>query len=106
MLGELVRRIAKQEGRHIDFYASQAVSRLDGRPRVQAGVRWALGKLWRPVGSGVMPEAETRFLVNHLFAGDEGLEMGRRLDRRIDRLPGLADLHLIEHTISTFALAA
>ena len=35
---------------HIDFYASQAVSRLDGRPRVQAGVRWALGKLWRPVG--------------------------------------------------------
>ena len=105
MLGELVRRIAKQEGRHIDFYASRPPP--PRRPaRVQAVVRWALGTLWRPVGSGVMPEAETRFLVNHLFAGDEGLVMGRRLDRRIDRLPGLADLHLIEHTISTFALAA
>ncbi len=103
VLAELTRRIARQEGRHIDFYASQATRRLDGHPRVQAGVRWALTKLWRPVGSGVMPAAETRFLVNHLFGGDDGLTIGRRLDQRIDRLPGLADLHLIERTITAQA---
>jgi hypothetical protein len=42
-----------------------------------------------------MPAAETEFLASHLFAGDEGRQMARRIDRRIDRLPGLAGLHLL-----------
>ena len=46
-----------------------------------------------------MPAAETEFLAGHLFAGDEGRQMVRRIDRRIDRLPGLAGLHLLEGAV-------
>ena len=72
VLSELLRRIMKQEGRHIDFYASEAQRRLAGSRRAQRMTRLALGHLWRPVGSGVMPRSEVSFLVGHLFEGDEG----------------------------------
>jgi len=96
VLAELTKRIAKQEGRHIDFYASQAEQRLDGDRAAQRLVRWALRHVWRPVGSGVMPARETRFVIDHLFGGEDGLAVARRIDRRVDALPGLAGLGLIE----------
>ena len=43
----------KQEGRHIDFYASQATKRLDGNRRAQKVTRWALQQFWTPVGAGI-----------------------------------------------------
>jgi hypothetical protein len=43
-----------------------------------------------------MPRGETAFLASHLFGGEEGRRTARRIDRRIDRLPGLASLHLLE----------
>ncbi|MEP6150630.1 hypothetical protein [Ilumatobacter sp.] len=51
---------------------------------------------WQPVGSNVMPAAETEHLVRHLFAGDDGRRMAHRIDRRIDRLPGLDGLRLVD----------
>ncbi len=73
-LTELVRRIAKQEGRHIDFYASEATRRLENR-RAQRMTRWALTRFWTPVGSGVMPPSETEHLITYLFGDDEGAAM-------------------------------
>ena len=96
VLAELLGRIMRQEGRHIDFYASQALNRLGASQRAQRVTRFALRYFWHPVGAGVMPAAETEFLARHLFAGDEGRQIVRRIDRRIDRLPGLAGLHLLE----------
>ena len=101
VLSELLRRIMKQEGRHIDFYASQAERRLAASRRAQRLTRLALRRFWRPVGSGVMPKAETSFLIDTLFAGEAGHKAAARLDRRIDRLPGLAGLHLIEGLLPT-----
>jgi hypothetical protein len=95
VLGELLRRIARQEGRHIDFYASQAERRLEN-PTAQRLVRGALGRWWRPVGSGVMPEAETAFLIDYLFGDDDGRMIAARVDHRISRLPGLDGLALVE----------
>lgn len=100
LLTEILRRIMKQEGRHIDFYASQANRRLAADRKARVITRWALKHLWSPVGSGVMPATETRFLIGHLFAGDEGRLMAERIDRRIDRLPGLAGLRLIQGAAS------
>lgn len=94
-LTELLRRIMKQEGRHIDFYASQAAARLTGDGRARRLTRFALRKAWRPVGSDVMPAEEVDHLVGFLFGDDEGRVMLERIDRRIDRLPGLADLRLV-----------
>jgi hypothetical protein len=103
VLGELLRRIMRQEGRHIDFYAAQAKSRLADSRAAQRLTRAALRRLWAPVGSGVMPTDETRFLVGHLFSDDTGLATAQRIDRQIDRLPGLTGLHLVEKSVTELA---
>ena len=95
VLTELLQRIMKQEGRHIDFYATQATERLAASVRAQRLTRFALKRMWRPVGSDVMPEPEVRHLIGHLFGGDDGAAILQRIDRRIDRLPGLAGLNLV-----------
>jgi hypothetical protein len=95
VLTTLLHRIMRQEGRHIDFYTAQATTRLEGNKHAQAITRTALRKLWAPVGSDVQPESEVRHLIGYLFGGDDGLQMAERIDRRIDRLPGLSDLRLV-----------
>ena len=79
----------KQEGRHIDFYASQAHARLEGSTAAQHMTRTALRRLWAPVGSGVMPKPEVRHLITYLFGDEPGQEAVARIDRRIDQLPGM-----------------
>ena len=95
-LRELLRRIMKQEGGHIDFYASEASRRLAESPRAQKMTRFALKHLWRPVGSGVMPKNEVGFLVKYLFEGEDGNAVAARIDRRVDRLPGQDNLNLLK----------
>lgn len=97
VLSELLRRIMKQEGRHIDFYASEASRRLERSPAAQRLTRWALRHRWAPVGSGVMPDAEVDHLIRYLFEGDDGRQVAARIDRRIDRFPGLDGLGLVSH---------
>jgi hypothetical protein len=104
VLSELLRRIMRQEGRHIDVYATEARTRLAADRRAQRLTRWALSHLWRPVGSGVMPTEEVRFLVRHLFGDEEGRSMAARIDRRIDRLPGQAGLGLLTRAIGSTAV--
>jgi hypothetical protein len=96
VLSELLRRIMRQEGRHIDFYALGARRRLAASGAARRITRFALRRYWAPVGSGVMPDSELRFLVNHLFGGAEGRAATQRIDRLVGRLPGLEGLHLAE----------
>ena len=49
---------------------------------------------------GVVPEAEVDFLRNYLFGDPEGLTMAERIDRRVDRLPGLDGLHLLADAVA------
>jgi len=104
-LSELLRRIMKQEGRHIDFYATQAKSRLSDSRAAQKFTRWALRRFWAPVGSGVVPDQEVDFLRTYLFGDQDGLAMADRIDRRVDRLPGLVGLHLLQGAVSGVAAA-
>lgn len=106
VLAELLRRIARQEGRHIDFYAGQAERRLAGSTKAQRITRLALARTWRPVGSGVQPAAETSHLIAHLFGGSDGAVMAERIDRRIDRLPGLSGLDLVSSARQKVLVAA
>ena len=103
-LHELLRRIMKQEGGHIDFYASEATRRLSASPKAQQLTRFALRHLWRPVGSGVMPKGEVAFLVGYLFNGEKGSQILERIDRRIDRLPGQEDLHLLTRAMARLSV--
>ena len=77
--------------------------RLGADRRAQRLTRFALRKLWKPVGSDVMPPAEVRFLVHHLFGDESGLGAADRIDRNVDRLPGLDGLHLIRGAASRLA---
>jgi rubrerythrin len=104
-LRELLRRIMKQEGTHIDFYATEATRRLGDSTRAQHLTRFALSHWWRPVGSGVMPRREVNFLVRYLFDGEKGGQVLERIDRRVDRLPGQGDLHLLAGAVSHLAAA-
>jgi hypothetical protein len=52
-----------------------------------------------------MPHAETVHLITYLFGDDDGADMARRIDRRIDRLPGLAGLGLVDRARRDYALA-
>jgi hypothetical protein len=100
VLSDLLRRIMKQEGRHIDFYASEAQRRLAASPGAQRFTRQALRRFWRPVGSGVMPKDEVAFLVHHLFTDADGHEVASRIDRRVDQLPGQEGLHLVARAVN------
>ena len=54
VLAELLKRIAKQETRHVAFYASQARDRLAKSKKAQVIARFALTKL---LGSGRLGRA-------------------------------------------------
>lgn len=95
VLRELLNRIMRQEGRHIDFYAREARRRLEPSASAQKITRLALKRLWHPVGTGVRPATEVTFVVANLFDGEGGANVAARIDRRIDHLPGLADLNLV-----------
>jgi hypothetical protein len=99
VLTELLGRVMRQEGRHIDFYTGEARRRLEASSRARRLTRLALRRYWQPVGSGVMPPAEIRFLAQYHFGDDQGREEARRIDRQIDRLPGLEGLRLVERAV-------
>jgi hypothetical protein len=99
VLTELLGRVMRQEGRHVAFYASQAERRLGASRAARRLTRAVLGAFWRPVGAGVIPESEVGFLARHLFGDPAGFEAARRIDRRIDRLPGLAGLGMVERAV-------
>lgn len=99
VLSALVSRIMKQEGLHIDFYYNQSMKRLGESRRSRTLTRVALSKFWKPVGAGVMSESDTQHLGQYLFGDEVGQEALKRIDRRIDRLPGLAGLALLQSAV-------
>jgi hypothetical protein len=105
-LAELLRRIAKQESRHVAFYATQARKRLEGSKKARIFARLALRKAWAPVGSGVMPEEEVVHVMSHLFSGPDGLAEIRKIDGHISRMPGLEGLTIVENAMRSRGVAA
>ena len=99
VLAELLRRIAKQEARHVAFYATEARDRLAKSKKAQVLARFALKNAWGPVGSSVMEPAEVTHVMSHIFAGEEGLREVRKLDEHISRMPGLQGLKIVENSL-------
>jgi rubrerythrin len=106
VLAELLRRIAKQEARHVAFYATQARDRLAKSKKAQVLARFALSKAWGPVGSSVMEPDDVTHVMGHLFAGEEGMREIRKLDEYISRMPGLQGLTIVETSMKKYGVAA
>ena len=52
-----------------------------------------------------MDRSEVTFLVNHLFGDADGRVAAQRIDRAVDRLPGLEGLHLAEAAVDELTMA-
>jgi len=85
----LLNAIIKDERRHFAFYRAQARLRLARSPMARRMTRWAMDHLWAIVGTGVRPQAETDFVVVHLFGDGQGREAALEMDRTIAELPGM-----------------
>ena len=95
VLVELLERIILDESRHFFFYYRQAERRLRGAGAARV-TRLLVDRFWAPVGSGVQPRSELEFMARYLFAGTEGRAAARKVDDTIRRLPGFADVRLLE----------
>ena len=94
VLSELLARIIRDESRHFFFYYKQAERRL-AKPCVARVTRFLVERFWAPVGTGVQPADELRFLAATLLGGPEGQAAARKVDDTIRRLPGMAKLPLL-----------
>ena len=92
---DLLDRIARDESRHFYFYFKQAERRL-GHAGTARVARTIVERFWAPVGSGVQPLSETRFLARYLFSGAEGRQAAQKVDATIRDLPGFAGIPLLE----------
>ena len=97
---ELLRRIARQEARHVAFYASQARDRLAESKKAQVIARFALSRFWGPVGSGIETDEEVKHVLSHLMGGEEGLIEIRKIDGYISAMPGLDGLRIVETALA------
>jgi hypothetical protein len=104
VLVELLSRIARQESRHIAFYASEARERLGRSEKARKITRFALEHKWSPVGSTVMPREETEFLLAHLLGDATGTAAAERIDRRLSGLPGLDGLTLVRRALTRYGI--
>jgi hypothetical protein len=99
VLVDLLTRIIKDERRHFAFYRAQARMRLARSAKARRITRWALERLWAPVGTGVRPQDETDFSVAYVFGDDEGRRAIREMDGVIAELPGMAGLRIYQNEL-------
>lgn len=105
LLADLLAQIMRDEARHFNFYFEQAARRLEVSATARRLTRFLVDHFWDPVGAGVQPDAETRWLAAYLFAGPEGQAAARTIDRTIARLPGFAGVALLEAWIDRHCVA-
>ena len=104
VLKELMARIVKDERRHFAFYYNQAEKRLAATPSMARPTRWAMERLWRPVGVGTMAASESDFTSWYLFRDAQGQEDLRTVQATMGRLPGMAGWNqLVQRTDAAIA---
>jgi rubrerythrin len=106
VLGELLRRIAKQETRHVAFYVSQARERLAKSTRAQKLTRLLLSKFWAPVGSSISEKSDVQFVFKQIMSGPDGRREIEKLDSNIASLPGMKGLTIFEKALAGLGVAA
>ena len=102
VLTELLERITRDEARHFFFYYRQAELRLQ-HPAAARVTRFLVDRFWAPVGSGVQPRDELRFMASYLFSDARGRAAARRADETIRKLPGFATVRLLDNWLDRFA---
>ena len=88
VLAEIVRRLAQDERRHFSFYYNKARLQLRSR-NAQRLTSFIIRNFWLPVGGGVKPDSEVDWILSFILGDPQGLDIARRIDATIAKLPGL-----------------
>ena len=99
VLADLLSRIVKDERRHYAFYYNSAKEWLSGNEKAQHIDRWALDRVWVPVGKGVKTQEEVDALACYLFDDEQGEEELLAIDEKIGKLPGLSGIKLMSKAL-------
>jgi len=99
VLADLLSRIIKDERRHFAFYFNSAKEWLTDNRAAQRIDRWALDRVWVPVGKGVKKQEEVDALACYLFDDEQGEEELLAIDEKIGRLPGLSGIKLMSRAL-------
>jgi len=99
VLADLLSRIIKDERRHFAFYFNSAKEWLTDNPAAQRIDRWALDRVWVPVGKGVKTQEEVDALATYLFDDEQGEEGLLAIDEKIGKLPGLSGIKLMSKAL-------
>lgn len=101
VLTMILRAIIREESAHTQFYWSVARLELQRSEFARKVARFAIQHFWNPVGQGAKPKEQTAYTVSTLFGSVSGLaKLDRTITRRVQLLPGFADLTRITEKLS------
>lgn len=93
----------KDERRHFAFYRAQTRMRLARSGRARRVTRWAVTRLWAPVGTGGRAQSETGFVVTALVGGGDARAAVADMDATVAALPGLEGLTVYADAVASAA---
>ncbi|MGH3095691.1 MAG: hypothetical protein ACRDMV_06770 [Streptosporangiales bacterium] len=102
VLAQLIERIERTAEEGGAFFGAQTRHRLERSATARRLARFALRAAWTPVGSSIQPRSESAFAFGYLLTGAEGIAVVEQVDRKVDRLPGLAGMHLARRGVGGF----
>jgi hypothetical protein len=103
VLIQLLQAVIKDERRHFAFYRAQARMRLARSRQARKVTRWALERLWAPVGTGVRPQAETDFVIHSIFGDADGMVAVKEMEHTLGELPGLEGTTFLSDALAAAA---
>jgi hypothetical protein len=107
VLARILEAVVREESAHTHFYWSVAKLELKKNEFARRIARFVIDHFWTPVGQGSLAKNRTQYLVATLFGGDEGLGVvDKAVTRRIEKLPGFADLTAINETVKQITEAS
>jgi len=100
VLTRLLEAIIREESAHTHFYWSVARLELRKNEFAQKIARFVIDHFWAPVGQGSIPKRRTDYTIATLFGGEDGIEVAdKTVTRRMEQLPGFADLTTINAAV-------
>lgn len=105
-LTELLATFADVRSRHRVFFEEEAVRRLAETEGARRLTRAMLSHRFLPTGMRDEPSAETRHVFRSLFPDARSRGRIARIDRRIDALPGVGGLRVMQRAAQRFGAAA
>ena len=103
ILVQMLQAVIKDERRHFAFYRAQARMRLARSRQARKITRFAMERIWAPVGTGVRPQPETDRVIMHLFGDADGMVAVKEMEATMGALPGLEGTHFFTDAMSDAA---